>query len=127
MTKYLNVRDLTRIACGLLDCDDPPLRDWELLKSAAMRPRAMVHGTEAYPTLHDKVAALMHSIARDRALIDGNKRLSFMAGYMMYALNGYQLVPPSVDEGEQFMLALTRGELDVPAVAVPLKDWARQR
>lgn len=125
MTKYLDIRDLVRIACRLLDCDEPPVRDWGLLESAAMRPRTSVFGADAYPTLHDKVAALMHSIARNHTLVDGNKRLAFMAGYMMYALNGLDLVPPGVDEGEMVILSIARGELEVPDIAAVLVKWVQ--
>lgn len=127
MTKYLDIRDLTRIASRLLKCDEPPVRDWGMLESAALRPRTTVFGTEAYPALHDKVAALTHSIARNRALLDGNKRLAFMAGYMMYGVNGYELVPPGVDEGEAFIVGIARGDLEVPEIAATQSQWVRRQ
>jgi death-on-curing protein len=40
------------------------------------RPQATAFGKDAYPDLDAKAAALLHSIARDHALIDGNKRLT---------------------------------------------------
>lgn len=124
MTKYLDLKDLTRIAARLLDCEQPPVRDWGLLESAAMRPKTSLFGADAYPTPHEKVAALMHSVARNHTLVDGNKRLAFMAAYVMYAFNGYDLVPPSVDEGDAVIQSIARGELDVGEIAEIMSTWA---
>ena len=52
------------------------VRDIGLLESAATRPGASAFGADAYPTLHDKAAALLHSIVRNHALADGNNRCS---------------------------------------------------
>ena len=51
--------------------------DYGLIDSALARPRASVFGQGAYPDLHLKVAALLHSLARNHALVDGNKRLAW--------------------------------------------------
>src|ERR1022692_109360 len=49
-------------------------------RSAVGRPRASAFGTDAYPALDDKAAALLHSLARNHALADGNQRLALAAG-----------------------------------------------
>ncbi|MEU7208450.1 Fic family protein [Streptomyces sp. NPDC044989] len=49
------------------------VRDMGLLVSAIERPRTNVFGAELYPTLHEKAAALLHSVARNHALIDGKQ------------------------------------------------------
>ncbi|THV32254.1 type II toxin-antitoxin system death-on-curing family toxin [Glycomyces paridis] len=124
MTEYLTLKQLITIACRVTASAEPPVRDWGLLESALARPQANIFGADAYPTVHEKVAALMHSLARNHALIDGNKRLAFMAAYMMYSLNGYELDPPSVDDGEEFVLAVARGDHEVPEIAKVLATWA---
>ena len=48
-------------------------------------------GTDAYPDLDTKSAALLHSIARNHALIDGNKRLALAALLAFCGLNGRRL------------------------------------
>ncbi|PRY61759.1 type II toxin-antitoxin system death-on-curing family toxin [Glycomyces artemisiae] len=123
MTEFLTMQDLIRIACRVTGSDDPPVRDWGLLESAAARPRASVFGADAYPTLHEKVAALVHSLARNHALIDGNKRLAFMAAYTMYAVNGYDLEPPGPDEGDVFFRAVAQGDLEVDEIAKTFVLW----
>ena len=123
MTVYLDLQDLIRIACRVTGNEDPPVRDWGLLESAIARPQTSVFGADAYSTLHEKVAALVHSLARNHALLDGNKRLAFMAGYVMYALNGYDLNPPSPEEGDVFFRAVAQGDHDVPEIAETLAKW----
>jgi death-on-curing protein len=59
-----------------------------LLESALARPRASVFGQDAYPDLHLKAAALLHSPARNHALVDGNKRLAWTACRTFLAING---------------------------------------
>jgi death-on-curing protein len=38
-----------------------------------------VFGADAYPDLDAKAAALLHSLARNHALVDGNRRLALAA------------------------------------------------
>lgn len=71
---YLTVDDLREIAAGVLA--EAAVRDRGLLASAAARPATTVSGSDAYPTFAEKAAALMHSLARNHALVDGNKRLA---------------------------------------------------
>ena len=52
------------------------MRDYGLLEAAVARPQAAVFGKDAYPDLDSKARALLHSVARNHALIDGNKRLA---------------------------------------------------
>ncbi len=70
---YLELADILKLGQEIIP--DFRIRDLGLLESAVARPRTSVFGEDAYPTFPDKVAALMHSIARNHALIDGNKGL----------------------------------------------------
>ena len=83
---YLTEADLLEIALGVIG--DVTVRDGGLLASAAVRPQSSAFGQEAYPTFAAKAAALTHSIARNRALIDGNKRLAWAATRIFCLLNG---------------------------------------
>ena len=58
----------------------------------------------------------MHSLARNHALVDGNKRLAWAAARVFCLINGRDLTF-TVDEAEELVLAVARGELDVPEVA----------
>ena len=111
---YLSVEDLHEIASGVLD--DVAVRDLGLLAAAAARPRTTVFGDDAYPTFEDKVAALVHSLVRNHALVDGNKRLAWSAARIFCLLNGRDLTY-TVDEAEQMMLEAAAGGLDVPQIS----------
>ena len=58
---YLTVPELIYIASRVLD-SEVTVRDHGLLESATARPRATVFGTDAYETVEDKAAALLHSL-----------------------------------------------------------------
>lgn len=112
---YLEVDDLLEIATGVLG-GAPYVRDAGAVASAAARPRTAVFGLLAYPTLAAKAAALMHSLARNHPLADGNKRLAWSATRVFCLLNGHD-IEFTVDEAEALVLAVATGELDVPALA----------
>jgi len=112
-TDYLSVRDLLDIAEGILPRVD--VRDAGLLASAAARPTTSVFGAEAYPTLVAKAAALMHSLARNHPLIDGNKRLAWSATRVFLLLNRHDL-HMGVDQAEELVVGVARGALDVDEI-----------
>jgi death-on-curing protein len=114
---YLSVDDLLEVATAIVG--DLTVRDVGLLASAAARPRTTVFGEDAYPTFELKAAALMHSLARNHPLVDGNKRLAWSATRVFCLLNGHDLVY-AVDEAEAVVLAVATGELDVPELAKTL-------
>jgi death-on-curing protein len=106
---YLSVDDLLEIAAGVIG--EFAIRDPGLLASAAARPRTSAFGADAYPSFVGKAAALMHSIARNHALIDDNKRLAWAAARSFCLLNGHDLVF-TVDDAEQLIQSVVRGELE---------------
>jgi death-on-curing protein len=122
VTEYLDVEDLLDIA-GIILGSPPKVRDYGLLSSAAARPVTNVFGQEAYPTLAEKAAALLHSICANHAFIDGNKRLAWVAARVFVGLNT-DIQPPDVDadEAEAFMLAVAAGAMtDVRDIAATLR------
>lgn len=120
--EYLTIEDLSEIASGVIG--DVAVRDRGLLESAAGRPMATVFGDDAYPSFAEKAAALMHSLARNHALVDGNKRLAWTATRVFCLLNDRDLVI-DVDEAEALVLAVARGELDVPDLAQRMSQHLR--
>jgi death on curing protein len=116
---YLTVEDLFEIGVGIVD--EVVVRDRGLLASAAARPQSSAFGEDAYPTFAGKAAALMHSLARNHALVDGNKRLAWAATRAFCLLNEHDL-KFSVDDAEQLVVSVARGELDVPEFAATTGD-----
>ncbi|AYY14011.1 type II toxin-antitoxin system death-on-curing family toxin [Actinobacteria bacterium YIM 96077] len=107
---YLTLSELLHIADRALD-GQVPARDLGLLEAALARPQASFSGQDAYPMLDQKAAALLHSLARNRALVDGNKRLALAALIAFYGLNGRQLTLTN-DDAYELVMAVASGELD---------------
>ena len=106
---HLNLDDLLHIAARTLG--EVQVRDAGLLESAAARPWSTAFGEDVYPSIHGKAAALLHSVARNHALVDGNKRLALAATIAFYGLNGFRLTL-SNDEAYDLVIAVSSGELD---------------
>ena len=121
--EHLTVEDLLSIADEILD--GPEIRDVGLLDSAAHRPQAGAFGQEAYPTIHDKAAALLEAVVRNHALVDGNKRLGWAAAAVFYDLNGFDLDPRSADEAVDLVVAVADSHLDLSKLSQILGGWAR--
>jgi death on curing protein len=101
------------------------IRDIGLLESAAARPRASAFGADAYPTLHDKAAALVQSIVRNHALVDGNKRLGLAAVIAFYGVNGRRLTLTN-DEAYELVMSAATGDIDdVTVIAQRLESGPR--
>lgn len=111
---FLSVEDLLEIAFRVIG--EVKVRDVGLLAAAAARPLVTVFGEDAYPTFEDKAAALLHSLVRNHALVDGNKRLAWSATRIFCLLNGRDLTY-SVDDAEELVLSAATGKLDVPQIA----------
>lgn len=122
MTDYLSLEDLLEIAEGIVP--GARVRDLGLLASAAARPQLSVFGEDAYPTLVEKAAALMHSTARNHTLIDGNKRLAWSAARVFLLLNDADL-SYEIDEAEHMVVSVAAGEFDVSDLVVDLGGHLR--
>ncbi|HEX9358893.1 MAG TPA: type II toxin-antitoxin system death-on-curing family toxin [Streptosporangiaceae bacterium] len=107
---YLTLPELLHVAERALG-NEPAVRDAGLLESALARPQASAFGSEAYPGLDAKAAALLHSLARNHALIDGNKRLALAAAIAFYGVNGRRLILTN-DEAYELILDIAAGKLD---------------
>jgi death-on-curing protein len=123
---FLDLDALIHVARRTLGTE-PEIRDAGLLESALARPRAAAFGQDAYPTIHEKAAALLQSLARNHALVDGNRRLSLAATLAFYGMNGLRLTLTNA-EAYDLVIAVAVGELDdVAAIAEPLAAHAEAR
>ena len=109
--EYLDLEDLLGLVRAL---GTGPVRDVGLLDSAAARSRSEAFGVDAYPTLSFKAAALLHSLVGNRALVDGNRRLGWLATVVFLDLNGHA---PDLDDDAAFTLVM-----DV-AAALANRSW----
>ncbi len=123
-THYLELDDLLRIAHRAVG-GQALVRDLGLLDAAAARPRASAFGEDAYPSLSAKAAALLESLVRNHALIDGNKRLGWLAVYVFLGLNEVTLEADD-DVAYDLVIGVAEGRLGVREVAQVLDGWSQE-
>ncbi|MDT7551252.1 MAG: death on curing protein [Actinomycetota bacterium] len=114
--EYLDLEDLLGMVRALRT---GPVRDVGLLVAAAGRPQSSAFGEDAYPTLALKAGALLHSLAGNHPLVDGNKRLAWLATVVFLDLNGSR---PDVDDDAAFQLVMevAAGSMDATEIAARL-------
>lgn len=123
---FLDLESLLHVAERALG-HAPEVRDHGLLESALARPQATAFGADAYPDIHHRAAALLHSLAGNHALIDGNKRLALAAGVAFYAINGMRLTLTN-DEAYDLVYGVAAGHVDdVAAIASVLERGTATR
>ena len=119
--EYLTLEDLLALAD---DLGVAKVRDLGLLDAAAHRPSVSVMGRDAYPSVDQKGAVLLESLTRNHPLIDGNKRLGWLAVVVFYGLNGLDLDAPT-DDAYDLVIAVATGSLEHAEAAERLHSWVR--
>ncbi len=118
---FLTLPELLHVATRILG-PDYTVRDYGLLEAALVRPQATAFGKDAYPDLDAKAAALLHSLARNHALIDGNERLALAALIAFYGLNVRRLTLTN-DAAYELVMNIASGQLDTAEdIAAILRD-----
>ncbi|MER6233959.1 Fic family protein [Streptomyces sp. NPDC001616] len=122
--RYIQIDEILAIARTVTGTEHS-VRDMGLLVSAVERPRTNMFGAELYPTLHEKAAALLHSVARNHALIDGNERTAWLAMRVFLRFNGVSagIDPPPVSLAGPFVEDVAQDHVDVPVIAKRLSVW----
>ncbi|MUL74476.1 type II toxin-antitoxin system death-on-curing family toxin [Mycolicibacterium sp. CBMA 226] len=124
MIEYLD-RDDVLTAGSIAFGSELKVRDYGLLDAAVARPRATVFGVDAYPDVWDKAAALLQSLARNHALIDGNKRTAWASAWTFLHINGNVLSPDfDVDQAEELMNTVATRDLELSEIAFALRSFA---
>lgn len=118
--EFLDLDDLVNLARSLLG-DPPPIRDVGLLGSAAARPQTIAFGEDAYPDLLTKAAALLQSIVNNHALVDGNKRLGWLATAVFLELNGMKASSASNDDVYDLVVWIAASNPDLDDITTRLR------
>ncbi|GAY78710.1 death on curing protein, Doc toxin [Sporolactobacillus inulinus] len=71
--------------------EDIGIKDTRLLDSAINRPRASAFGSDVYPTLFTKAAALFESLAQNHPFYNANKRTAYASLELFLRKNGYKI------------------------------------
>jgi death on curing protein len=121
---YLTLPELLHVAERVLG-RDVKIRDIGLLEAALARPQTSAFGADAYPTLDEKAAALLHSLARNHSLVDGNERLALSGLIAFYGVNGRRLALTN-DAAYEFVMAIAAGKLDTVAEIADILSGATE-
>jgi len=124
--EFLDLDDLVDLARRLLG-DPPPIRDIGLLGSAAARPQTTAFGDDAYPDLLTKAAALLQSIVNNHALVDGNKRLGWLATAVFLELNGVKASRASNDDVYELVIWIAATNPDLEEITSRLRHVVQPR
>ena len=119
MIEYLTLEDVLSL---IEDLGVGPIRDIGLLDSAVHRPQVSVFGDDAYRGIDDKAAVLLESLVRNHALVDGNKRIGWLATVVFYGLNNVTLEAPD-DDAYDLVIALASGTTTYQRAAELLAKW----
>ena len=118
--EFIELDDLIDLARLLLG-DPPPIRDIGLLGGAAARPQTTIAGTDAYPGLFQKAAALLQSVVNNHALVDGNKRLGWLATAVFLEINGVPAAAARNDDVYELVIAVASSDVSVESIADRLR------
>ncbi|MCB9004636.1 MAG: type II toxin-antitoxin system death-on-curing family toxin [Ardenticatenaceae bacterium] len=118
MTVYLTATQILFIHARLIATTggEHGVRDLGLLQSAAARPKATFDHDDLYPTLFQKAAALMASLAQNHPFVDGNKRTAITSSVLFLQLNGYSLQTTNA-ELERFTLSVVNERPSLTTIA----------
>ena len=119
--EFLDTDDLIELARRLLG-DPPPIRDVGLLTAAAARPQASAFGSDAYPDIWTKAAALLQSVVNNHALVDGNKRLGWLAAAVFLELNGTAITAAPNDDVYELVMRVAAEDVAVEEIANLLRE-----
>ncbi len=121
--RYLTLGEVVELHRRLLGATGgaPGVRDLGALESAIALPKATFGGTDLYPTLMEKAAALCFALVANHPFVDGNKRVGHAAMEIFLVLNGTE-IDAAVDEQERLMLDLAAGRIS----RSHLTDWLHQ-
>ena len=114
--EFLDLDDVIELARRLLG-EPPPIRDVGLLGSAVARPRTTIGREDAYATVWLRAAALLQSIVANHALIDGNKRLGWLATAVFSEINGASVITAANDDVYDLVMRIASSKSDIAEIA----------
>jgi death on curing protein len=83
-------------------------------------------GSDLYPGLYDKAAALIRSLSQNHAFQDGNKRIAWYAGRVFLQANGIK-IRATPEEAVELFERLATHQIDVPEIAAFLLERTDRR
>ena len=121
--KQLTVEQVLRLHARLIHRfgGAPGVRDTGALDAALARPFAAFGGFEAFPSVPEKAAALLHGLATPHTFLDGNERVALAATLVWLGANGHGL---ALDAEQRYRLTMrvADGSLGLTALTTLLRE-----
>ena len=131
MMVYITYRDAVLIHYLIMkrygEGEQAGVKDEGLLESALHRPKQTVFGEDAYPSLWEKAAVLFHSVLRNHAFYNGNKRTALAVTVVFLKKNGYKLNKSFNQEIEDYTVDAATGVIDTNQISLWLEEHAERR
>jgi prophage maintenance system killer protein len=112
----------------------PGIKSYELLESAAFRPFTSIGSVEKYPTPFLKIAALTHSLTKNHAFNNGNKRIGLYSLIATLYYHDY-ILKKDVTDAQVFDLSLSISQdicpltgisLPTDDMVISISEWIRR-
>jgi death-on-curing protein len=126
MSVYLSVQHVEKIHDVMIGefGGSKGVRSRELLESAVFRMQTTFGGNELYVDDFEKAAAMLESICRNHAFIDGNKRTAFTAAVTFLEINGHNMEFDKI-EAEEMMISVASGNESFAEIVKFLKSYCK--
>ncbi|WP_258232071.1 type II toxin-antitoxin system death-on-curing family toxin [Priestia megaterium] len=120
MIKYLTIDQVIEINKRMIlmynDNEQIGVKDRGLLESAVYKPQQTLFEKDAYKTIYDKAAVLLHSIAKNHAFYNGNKRTALMSMIVFLYTNGLKFTM-SDSKADEFVVRIVKNEFTLETIA----------
>jgi len=97
------------------------VRDINVLLSALNRPFATFDGEELHKTINEKAAALIESLVKNHAFIDGIKRTGYVIMRLFMMQNGFD-INASYTEKYDFVIDIASGKSEIHEIVNWIKE-----
>lgn len=124
--RYLNVPEVLTIYAEIVSAsrvERADIQNVNGLESALAQPQQTFDGSDLYPSIEEKAAALLYSLCQNHPFTDGNKRCAFIATRTFLRLNGFDIDSSDDYVVAEFMYAVARGEIPTSKIA----EWVKER
>lgn len=94
-----------------------------MLDSALNRPKQTIFGNDAYPSIHEKSAALTESLGSNNAFYNANKRTALASLIVFLNLNEYKWIM-DVHKEQTFIVDIVNHKYTFSELAFLIKDYS---
>jgi len=124
--KYLTAQDILVLHAKVVEQTggSQGIRDVHLLASLVERPKTSFGGKEMFPSIFEKAATYLESLAKYHVFVDGNKRTAITASARFLFLNGYKLSATN-KEVEDFVVRVASEKVELSEIAGWFKNHSR--